>query len=102
MRYGTRRRCARENSAEDVMGFCMIDPIHTPRQTCSTMGFPGKTMDTAFNNEIEAVRPYDWCGRACYPIDIPRPNPTRFQTDDQVRYKQLHRVLASSTWKCPP
>ena len=67
MRYGTRRRCGRENGAEDVMGFCMIDPIHTPRQTCSTMGFPGKTMNTAFNNEIEAVRPYDWCGHAATP-----------------------------------
>ena len=59
--YYTRRRCARENSAEDVMGFCMVDPLHTPRQTCSAMGFPGKTMNTAFNDEIEAVRPYDWC-----------------------------------------
>ena len=43
------------------MGFCMVDPLHTPRQTCSAMGFPGKTMNTAFNDEIEAVRPYDWC-----------------------------------------
>ena len=63
----TRRRCARETGAVDVMGFCMMDPLHTPRQTCSAMGFPGKTMDNAFNDEIEATRPYDWCHHTCHP-----------------------------------
>mmetsp|Transcript_7233 Transcript_7233/g.14462 ORF Transcript_7233/g.14462 Transcript_7233/m.14462 type:complete len:1084 (+) Transcript_7233:531-3782(+) len=63
--YGS-ETCARETNKEDVMGFCMLDPLHTPRQTCSTMGFAGKTMDTAFNAELEAVRPYDWCGTNNY------------------------------------